>query len=205
MAIEVFDVEQGTPEWFAIRAGIPTASNFAAIMASGKGSEPSKTRRAYMLRLIGERITGEPAETYGNSHTERGVEMEAEAADAYAFETEQTLERVGFIRNGVCGCSPDRLIGGDGMCQIKTALPHIQIERLLKGTLPAEYRPQVQGELMVAERAWNDFVSYWPRLPLMRVRVYRDDAYIAQLDAAIREFVAEMNELESRVRGLSGR
>lgn len=202
--IQAFNVEQGTPEWRAMRAGIPTASGFSYVMASGKGGEQSKTRRAYMLRLIGERITGEPAETYSNAHTERGIEMEDEAADAYAFETEQTLERVGFILNGIRGCSPDRLIGHDGMCQIKTALPHIQIERLLKNDLPAEYKAQVQGELMVAEREWSDFASYWPRLPLLRVRVYRDEAYIATLDAAIREFVDEMDALETRVRGLSG-
>lgn len=199
--IEVFDVEQGSEEWLAVRAGIPTASMFSAVMASGKDGGDSKTRRAYMLRLIGERLTGEPAETYSNRHTERGNAMEAEAAEAYAFESELTLEKVGFIRNGIRGCSPDRLIGSEGMCEIKTALPHIQLERVLKGELPPEYKAQVQGQLLVAEREWCMFISYWPRLPMLRVLVRRDEAYIEKMDAAISKFVDEMQELEMKIVG----
>lgn len=199
--IEVFDVEQGSDEWLRCRAGIPTASMFSAVMASGKDGGDSKTRRAYMLRLIGERLTGEPAETYSNRHTERGNAMEAEAAEAYAFESELTLEKAGFIRNGIRGCSPDRLIGANGMCQIKTALPHIQLERVLKNALPSEYKSQVQGELLVAEREWSDFVSYWPKLPMLCVRVYRDDEYLAKLDASIVQFVDEMQEIEMKIVG----
>ena len=197
--IEIFNVEQGTPEWFAVRAGIPTASMFSAVMAGGKDGGDSKTRRAYMLRLIGERLTGEPAETYSNRHTERGNAMEAEAAEAYAFESELTLEKVGFVRNGIRGCSPDRLIGANGMCEIKTALPHIQLERVLRGELPPEYKAQVQGQLLVAEREWCDFVSYWPRLPVLQVRVYRDGPYIEKMDAAIRKFVDEMEAFQAQI------
>ena len=197
--IEIFDVEQGTPEWLAVRAGIPTASMFSAVMAYGKDGGDSKTRRAYMLRLIGERLTGEPAETYSNRHTERGNAMEDEAAEAYAFESELTLEKVGFVRNGIRGCSPDRLIGANGMCEIKTALPHIQLERVLRGELPPEYKAQVQGQLLVAEREWCDFVSYWPRLPVLQVRVYRDGPYIEKMDAAIRKFVDEMEAFQAQI------
>ena len=197
--IEIFNVEQGTPEWFAVRAGIPTASMFSAVMAGGKDGGDSKTRRAYMLRLIGERLTGEPAETYSNRHTERGNAMEDEAAEAYAFESELTLEKVGFVRNGIRGCSPDRLIGANGMCEIKTALPHIQLERVLRGELPPEYKAQVQGQLLVAEREWCDFVSYWPRLPVLQVRVYRDGPYIEKMDAAIRKFVDEMEAFQAQI------
>lgn len=199
MAIEVFDCEQGSEAWLRLRVGIPTASMFSAVMASGKDGGDSKTRRSYMLRLIGERLTGAPAETYSNRHTERGVEMEEEAAEAYAFESELTLEKVGFIRNGIRGCSPDRLIGANGMCEIKTALPHIQLERVLKGALPTEYTAQVQGQLLVAEREWCDFISYWPRLPMLRVRVYRDEEYLTKLDASIVQFVDEMQELEMKI------
>jgi hypothetical protein len=87
------------------------------------------------------------------------------------------------------------------MCEIKTALPHIQLERVLKGDLPPEYKAQVQGQLLVAEREWCDFVSYWPKLPVLRVRVYRDEEYLAKLDAAIVQFVDEMEALQAQIVG----
>ena len=49
--IQIFDeIEQGTPDWFECRRGIPTASKFATVMAKGEG----KTRSEYMRKLAGE-------------------------------------------------------------------------------------------------------------------------------------------------------
>lgn len=126
MAIEIFDVPQNSPEWYACRLGIPTASMFGTIMAKGRGgSGDSKTRWTYMMKLLGERLTGEPCENYTNEHMERGKVMEAEARDWYVFQTDAEVHRVGFIRNGEVGCSPDSLIGTDGMLEIKTKLAHL--------------------------------------------------------------------------------
>jgi hypothetical protein len=192
--IEIFDCEQGTPEWHQCRLGIPTASSFATVMAKGEG----KTRRDYMLKLLGERLTGEPSVSYSNDHMERGKEMEAEARDTYVFMKEAEVRRVGFIRNGDKGCSPDSLVGDVGGCEIKTKLPHLQLDVLLRDRLPPEHVAQCQGFLWVAEREWIDFVSYWPRLPLFVKRVYRDDEYIKKLAAEVSTFNAEMAELMER-------
>src|SRR4051812_9803069 len=96
----VVNCEQGAPEWFAARAGIPTASMFSTVMAKGKGGGESLTRKTYMLKLAGEIITGEPMDNYTNAHMERGKEMEDEARDLYSFLTDAEPERVGFIKNG---------------------------------------------------------------------------------------------------------
>lgn len=193
--IQIFDCEQGTPEWHACRLGIPTASEFKSILAKGEG----KTRRTYMMKLLGERFTGEPAENYQNAHMDRGKEMEAEARDAYAFENSVTVKRVGFIRNGEVGCSPDSLIGDDGTVEIKTRMPHLQMELLVSGKLPPEHVAQIQGQLWVTGRAYCDFVSYWPRLPLFVKRVERDDAYIKTLAAEVDQFVFELNDLTEKL------
>lgn len=193
--IEVFDnIEQGTPEWLACRLGIPTASRFATVMAKGEG----KTRREYMLKLLGERLTGEPAESYKNDHMERGQAMEAEARDTYEFMQDVECKRVGFIRNGDRGASPDSLVGTDGGCEIKTKLPHLQLDVLLRDRLPPEHVAQCQGFLWVAEREWIDFVSYWPKLPLFVKRVYRDEDYIKNLASEVSKFNAEMADLMER-------
>lgn len=189
MSIEVFDCLQGSPEWFKARLGIPTASEFAAVKAKGEG----KTRRTYMMKLIGEIMTGECMENYSNAHMERGKEMEPDARNLYAFQMDVEPIQVGFVRNGRKGASPDSLIGADGMCEIKTKLPHLQAEVLLADKLPPEHMAQCQGNLWVAEREWIDFVSYWPRMPLFVKRVYRDDTYIKTLAKEVDLFLAEMD------------
>lgn len=194
--IEIVDCAQGSPEWFAARAGIPTASRFGDILAKGQG----KTRRTYLLTLLGERMTGELAESFTNPHIERGKVMEEEARNTYAYVQEVEPQLVGFIRNGDRGCSPDCLIGNDGMAQIKTKLPKLQLEVLLADEFPSEHKPQVQGEIWTAEREWSDFVSYWPGLPIFIKRVHRDDRYIAELDKAVRIFLDELNELHEQLK-----
>lgn len=176
--MQVFDCDQGTPEWFECRRGIPTASMFSTVMANGRGGAESKTRRTYMLKLIGERLTGEPSDNFKNEHMDRGHEMEPEARAAYEFMHDVTCEQVGFIRNGNAGASPDSLIGSDGLLEIKTKLPHLQLEVILADKVPSEHIAQIQGQLWIAEREWLDFVSYWPKLPLFVKRVYRDEKYI---------------------------
>lgn len=198
--IQIIDCDQGTPEWYAARLGIPTASEFSTVMAKGKDGGKSVTRKTYMLKLAGEILTGEPMESYSNQHMERGKEQEAEARDMYAFMSDADPTQVGFVRNGDKGCSPDSLIGADGGLEIKTALPHIQVERLLKGDLPAEHRHQVQGSMWVTDRQWWDFVSYCPRLPLLIVRVPRDDGFIATLAGAVKEFNSELASVVDAIR-----
>lgn len=200
MPIQVFDCEQGTPDWHRCRLGIPTASEFKSILAKGEG----KTRRTYMMKLLGERFTGEPAENFTGPHLERGKEMEAEARNAYAFEYDRDLRRVGFIRNGNVGCSPDSLIGDDGTVEIKTRLPHLQMELLVSGKLPTEHVPQIQGQLWVTGRAYCEFVSYWPRLPLFVKRVERDETYIKTLAAEVDQFVFELDDLTAKLKRAHG-
>lgn len=198
--IEVFDMEQGSPEWYQTRLGIVTASEFKTVMAEGRtrGSD-SVGRRTYMLKLIGERLTGDPMYRYQNDHMERGHEQEAEARDMYVFLTDLEPRQVGFIRNDKIGCSPDSLIGDDGMLEIKTKLAHLHLEVLLDDKVPGEHMAQIQGQLWVAERQWCDFVSYCPRLPLFAKRVFRDEAYIERIRKAVDLFEREMATLMEAV------
>lgn len=199
--IEVFNCEQGTPEWFACRMGIPTASEFGTVLMQGKKKgEPSATRRKYMLTLIGERMTGAPSgELFTNRHMERGKAMEPEARRLYCFARDVQPELVGFIRNGDKGASPDSLIGNNGMLEIKTKLPHLQLELLLSKDVPKEHEAQLQGQLWVAEREWVDFVSYWPGLEPFIKRVYRDEKAIANIALGVEMFLNEMHELMAQL------
>lgn len=198
--IQIIQCEQGQPEWFQARLGIPTASMFATVMAVGVKGGKSLTRVAYLNKLAGEILTGEPMENYVSADMERGKLMEDEARDLYSFETDAEPIRVGFVRNGDKGASPDSLIGENGGLEIKSAAAHIQVARLLDGELPSEHKAQVQGSLWVCEREWWDFCSYCPKLPLLRVRVYRDEDYIKKIAQEVDLFNIELQQTVEFIR-----
>lgn len=204
--IEQFDCEQGSEDWFRLRLGLCTASNFDSIMASGRDEGPSLTRMDLMYGLAGEIMTEEPMENYSNRTMERGKEMEPEARKLYAFATGAKLDRPGFIKNTigrgcVVGCSPDSLIGKNGVLEIKTAAPKRFIPMFLKGVFPAEFRPQCQGSLLVTEREWVDLMVYYRRMPRpLIVRQERDEAYIKNISDAVEIFAHELKRLVEKLR-----
>lgn len=189
----VYDCEQGTPEWFAARLGIPTASEFSTVLAKGRGGGESVTRRKYLLTLAAQRLTGEVVQTWaGNEHTERGHAMEDDARRLYAFQNDAEPQLVGFMRRGEAGASPDSLIGDSGLLEIKSKLPHLHLDVIERDRLPPEHVAQVQGQLWVSGREWCDFVSYWPKLPIFIKRVERDEEYIKTLAQAVADFNGEV-------------
>jgi putative phage-type endonuclease len=194
------DLAQGTEEWFALRAGRITASEFSTLLAKGRGNAPSKTRQTYMYKMAGERITGEVQEYYTNAHMERGKAMEQEARLMYELATGLEVQPCGFVAYGShLGYSPDGLVGEDGLVEIKTKLPHLQLELLLSGEVPNEHMAQLQGGMWVANRQWIDFVSYWPKMPVFIKRVTRDEPYIENLAQEALKFLADLDKIMALV------
>jgi hypothetical protein len=115
---------------------------------------------------------------------ERGLIVEAEAADWYEFDRDVTVQRVGFITddNHTVGCSPDRLVGGGGLLEIKAPLPHTQVEYWLSGEVNERFRPQLQGQLYVSQHSWVDILSWHDVLPKVVIRVEADEQFIEALD-----------------------
>lgn len=198
--IEIINCEQNSPEWYAARLGIPTASEFHTVLAVGKNGGKSVGRVSYLNKLAGEILTGDQMPSYSNDDMERGKLMEDEARDLYTFTAEEPLSRVGFIRNGKCGCSPDSLVGDKGGLEIKSAAAHVQIARLLADELPSEHKAQVYGSMWVCEREWWDFMSYCPKLPPFIKRVYRDEAYITKLAREVDLFNTELQQTVKYIR-----
>jgi hypothetical protein len=202
---EFIDCAQNSPEWLASRIGIPTASRFATVLALGRDKKsPSVTRREYLYKLAGEIITGQPTESYTNGYMERGHKVEPEARAAYAFIRDVDPAPVGFVRNGRAGASPDSLIGGDGLLEIKSKAPHLWIEAMMRDDFPPDHVAQVQGQLWVTEREWCDLVVYFPGMPLQIYRAQRDAAYLARLAGAIDAFNEELDCIVARVRAYGG-
>lgn len=189
---------QGSESWALARVGMFTASRASDLMARTK-SGPSASRRNLLALLAVERLTGQPVDGYRNAAMERGIELEAEARDAYMFATGEVVTEAGFI---VCpdlpntGCSPDGFVG-DGLVELKCPASMAKhLDALRAGEHAKEYRWQLQHQLMVTGCAWVDAVSYDPRWPehlqLATVRVDRDEEAIKALREAIKEADAEV-------------
>jgi hypothetical protein len=198
--LEILTCEQNTPEWHLARMGIPTASSFDAILTPGKTKTEQKTRRTYMLKLAGELLTGVPMEMVMTRDMERGHLLEPEARDLYTLQTGANPERVGFLKRGRIGCSPDSLIGTDGGLEIKTKAPHLLIDVILKDEFPEEHKAQVQGALWITGREWWDLAVYWPGLPLFVKRAYRDEVFIANLACEVDRFNDDLDAIVNQMR-----
>lgn len=198
MSLEIIDCEQGSSEWFRTRMGMPTASNFKELLVtpSIKGETFSKGAITYMYKLAGERLINEPMQNMSNAHMQRGHDDEPRARIAYYFETNNVVKQVGFMINNGAGYSPDGIVGDDGNIEIKSKLPHLQIETIIADVAPAEHIAQMQGGLWVSEREWCDFVSYCPRLlkPFIK-RVHRDENLIEKIAERVRIFNEELDAL----------
>lgn len=200
----ITDIEQGTPEWLALRLGIVTASELDCLLVSGK--HPTGFGVAaftYMDQLIGERITEEAAELpFQTKATIRGHEQEGVALELYEAREEVKVQKVGIILNRGIGYSPDGLVGADGLIEIKTKLPKFQVGVILAGEIPKEHVAQCQGGLWASDREWIDFISYWPGMPLFVKRAYRDEALIRKIAERVSSFYEIMDERMNKVLGV---
>ncbi|MEE9510345.1 MAG: lambda exonuclease family protein [Candidatus Bathyarchaeia archaeon] len=194
--LEIFkELEQGSEQWLQLRAGIVTASEFSQVLAKGAG----KTRRTLLFKKAGERITGDPMNTYSNEHMERGTEQEGVARDLYIAHSGNEVTECGFMKNGNAGYSPDGLIGNDGLVEIKSRLAHIQADSLLKDAVPSENIAQIQGGLWISQRRYLDYVSYCPGMPLFIKRVESDLDYQDKLSHALQTFETELSGIVSQL------
>jgi hypothetical protein len=194
--------QQGTDAWRLDRCGRCTSSEFSSVLAKGK---EGRMRLKYLRRILAERLTGKPMETYHNGHMERGHEQEPLARMAYEAETGNLVEEVGFLAHQalMAGCSPDGLVGDDGGCEIKSVIPTVQIETVMRGRFPPEHAPQIYGNLWITGRKYWDFVSYSPDMPehlqLYIFRVTPDPDYIKALEKEVRTFLNEVDRLYAQL------
>ena len=193
--MEIFNCDQGGPEWFQVKLGVPSSSNFSKIMAKGKGL----TRKSYLNQLAGEILTGKIQESYSSAAMKRGTELEPFARVEYEFITGNNVKQVGFVKDKGVGCSPDGLIGKPGGLEIKCPKPSTHIETVISDVIPTKHRPQMQGCMMVTGRKWWDFCSYCPDISdkyqyIFIKRMARDELYIKELQHEINLFLMDLKE-----------
>lgn len=195
-------IEQGSQEWLALRAGKVTASKVSDVMSA----ITTAGYRNYLADLVVERLTGNKTESFTNAAMQWGVDQEPLARAEYEVKTGNFVDQIAFVDHPTIvnfGCSPDGLVGDDGLIEIKCPNTATHIDYVMQDKVPTKYIPQIQCQLAVTGRKWCDFVSFDPRLPdglqILIVRLERDDKYIEKLEARVVKFLDEVN---SAVNGL---
>jgi putative phage-type endonuclease len=203
----IHDCEQRSATWHNLRLGKLTASAIADMLArTQKGWGAS--RENLKAKLVCERLTGVPQETYSNAAMAWGVEHEAEAREAYQRHMLCSVVEVGFVDHPTvawAGCSPDGLAGDDGLFEAKCPETKTHINTLLGQSFADKYVKQALWQMAcLPERKWVDLVSFDPRLPeTMRLfvqRVPRDDAAIAELEREVTAFLSEVDDTVAQLR-----
>jgi len=212
----MIEIKQGTEIWHTARMGKVTASRVADLMATTK-SGPAASRTNYMMELLCQRLTGNREEGYINAAMQRGTDLEPFARIAYEANENCDVTEVGFVLHPTIdnfGCSPDGLVGDCGLIEIKCPNTAQHVEFLRTGKPDGKYIKQMMAQMSCTERPWCDFVSYDDRMPdqlqYKRVRVERDDKFIAAMESEIITFlgeldrlVEEMLELEHRIKSMA--
>src|SRR3990167_3329387 len=204
--MKILDFPQGTPEWFAARAGRVTASRISDVLAKIKSGEAA-ARRDYRAQIVAEILTGTAQDgSYISAEMQWGMDQEPITRSAYELATGMLVDQVGFVLHPTidrAGMSPDGIVGRDGLLEIKAPKTATHLQYLLTGTVPATYQPQMLWQMACAEAAFCDFVSFDPRLPadlrLFVARFNRDDARIAEMESEVKLFLAEVDDLLFRL------
>lgn len=196
------DIEQGTPEWHAVRCGKVTASRVADILRKTK-TGVSATRQRYLGELVAERLTCVPAASFKNTDMDWGNANEAAARNAYAYFSDAYLSTVAFVDHHTlrAGASPDGLVGDVGLVEIKCPATHTHIATLRGAPIDPDYATQMAWQMACTGSQWCDFVSFDPRMPsdmqLHVVRFHRDAARISDIEAEVAKFIAEVDATEA--------
>lgn len=213
MNFDIVDCVQKSDAWRAERAGLVTGScassvrAFKTIKGGARGDEKAE-RRNYRVQLLAERLTGKPEEAaYVSKDMRLGNEREPIARALHQAETGLFVRQTGFLRHKrlAVGCSLDGDIDNfKGISEYKCPRAANHLEWMLADKIPEEHEDQVIHNLWVTGADWCDFVSYNPDLPeehqLFIKRVMRADADILSYEKDVRVFLAELDNLERKLR-----
>ena len=189
-----------------LRAGKVTASRVADVLSKVKSGE-SAGRKNLKMDLVAERLTGKPTDSFTNSAMQWGTEQEPFARIAYEAYKGIFVEQIPFMDHPTIewfGCSPDGLVGEDGLLEIKAPNTTTHIEYIQDGKPPSRYIPQMMAQMACTGRKWCDFASFDPRMPeelqLFVVRLNRDDAYIQEMEAEVKKFLDEVEQVLAQLK-----
>lgn len=200
--MKIIEFPQGSAEWATARAGKVTASCMDKVLAKIKTGEAA-ARRDYRAQIVAEILTGQPQDSgFINDEMRWGIEQEPFAVASYEVRTQQLTDPVGLVVHPLIersAASPDRLVGSDGLLEVKCPKTATHLKYLTDGIVPTDYEPQMMWQMACCERAWVDFISFDPRLPshlrFFRKRLERNDARIKEIEREVIAFLVDVDRM----------
>jgi len=196
-------IEQGTREWLRLHLARVTASTLHHLITPGTWKlREGEAFRAFVYRKAAEKWRNCPILDYAPWTSEHRL-LKEEAAIAFAARTYgYQITKSGFCEtdDGLCGCSPDGLIGDRSGIEMKCPEPTNHVRYLCEAQVPRDYLTQVHGALYVTGRPEWVFYSYARGFPPLHLVVPRDETIIRQIDAAVKTFHSALTEALGKMR-----
>lgn len=203
--VNYHEVIQGTPEWLELRIGKISASRAKDLLATVRYGEAAGYRN-YKTELAVERITGTRYERYVTKQMEYGTETEGVAATVYQLITGNVAKECGMyaIEGTNVVASPDRLVGDDGLVEIKCRELGNHVDSITTGKVPDEYYKQIQFQLWVTHRQWCDYVSYGDEMPdnskVFVKRIERDEEVINDIVERVEKIEEDISKTTEAIK-----
>ena len=161
-----------------------------------------------LTRKVLERILGQQVSKATGAAIQHGIDNEANARTAYEFARNVSVKEVGLFKHNRIArthASPDGVLADANIgVELKAPTPATHFETLMSGEIPEKYRVQCLWQIAVCGFEAVDYVSYDPRFnpsaQLFIKRVDRDAAAIADLEARVEQFLAEVDAKEAEFR-----
>lgn len=178
---------QKSPEWIALRKGVITATDVAAITGISRFDTPDDI----LYKKLGVERKFNERSRVAMAH---GVKYEDEARDIYAAARNERVHEVGFYIHETypfIGASPDGITESGRLIEIKCPTGD------LRTSVPDYYMTQIQTCLEVLDLEECDYIEYKPGLPQMVIRVARDRDWFARTLPVLRSFWDRVTERKS--------
>lgn len=193
----IYNIEQHSEAWHEARCGRVTGTRFKNLVSK----ETTDSYKDLVTNIACEIITGAAEETYVSPAMQYGIETEPEARREYETIADAIVTQAGFVipdeehkYHNWIGISPDGLLPYDGILEIKCPLARTHFEYIEKGTLPAEYRYQVQGQLFVTGFKYCHFMSYVPGMKPFIIEVLPDAELFELFNQRLDKLILEVEE-----------
>ena len=197
------------------KPGYITASTVSPLL-TGKGDKLLSGGVTHCKKLALERSgiihpeTILNADFQGNYATEWGLEHESDAITLYEqlnFVDVQSSQVQIERPNSWLSCTPDGLVGDNGMVEVKC--PHSEyvfLEYLIEPlSLAEQYQDQLQFQLMLSGRKWVDIVAYHPHFidgrNMVTVRVVPDPEWVKKAESRIAQAEELITEIIKTIKG----
>lgn len=214
--MKIHEVEQNTLEWLKLHVGIPTAGGLGEIVDIKFELRKGETIRTYTCKKVAEAYRGKPLISLGSNglgsfSVEQGMILEEEALPFFAFHTNATVQRVGFVTtdDGSFGASPDGFILGKGLqpvagLEVKCPAAETHVKYLIDGRVPKDYLAQVHGGMYATGLDQWVFMSYRRGFPPLIITVSRDPEIIDKIRKALGLWQADFAHAKRKLESLNG-